>query len=75
MDLEAALKQASPKSLCRIKTLLETLDEKNSKALEAACNSNLSPYSITRALRSEGLTLSENSIYKHRRNECKCVTK
>jgi CMP-N-acetylneuraminic acid synthetase len=76
MDLEAALKKTTPaRSTCRIKNLLESLDEKNSKALEAACNSELSPYAITRALRSEGLVLSENSVYKHRRNECKCVTK
>lgn len=75
MDLEAALKKKAPvKNQCRVSTLLTSLDDKNRKALEAAINSHLSPYVIARAVKSEGLTLSENTIYKHRRNECICAT-
>jgi len=75
MDLEAALKKKAPvKNQCRVSTLLVSLDDKNRKALESAIASNLSPYVISRAVKSEGLTLSENTIYKHRRNECICAT-
>ena len=75
MDLEAAFKQnASTKFHCRITVIADSLDEKNSQAFQAAINNdNLSPYSITRAVRSEGITLSENAIYKHRRGECICA--
>ena len=76
MDLEAALKgKTLTRYQCRVKNLLDTLDEKNAKALELAVSSDLSPYSITRAVRSEGLTLSENTIYRHRRGECQCGKK
>jgi len=76
MNLEAALNKEIPgKYQCRVKTLLTSLDEKNAKALELAIKSDLSPYSITRAVRSEGLTLSENTIYRHRRGECQCGKK
>jgi hypothetical protein len=76
MDLEAALKKKTfVKNQCRVNTLIASLDDKNRKALESAINSNLSPYVISRAVKSEGLTLSENTIYKHRRNECLCETK
>jgi len=76
MDLEAALKQKVPGTYkCRVNTLLISLDEKNAKALELAIKSDLSPYAITRAARSEGLTLSENTIYRHRRGECQCAKK
>ena len=76
MDLEAAFKQnASTKFHCRIAVIANSLDEKNSQAFQAAINGDLSPYSITRAVRSEGITLSENAIYKHRRGECICAKK
>jgi hypothetical protein len=76
MDLEAAFQEKTPqKYQCRVNALLTTLDEKNAKALDLAIKSNLSPYVIARAARSEGLSLSENTIYKHRRGECQCVTK
>jgi hypothetical protein len=76
MDLGAALNKEIPgKYQCRVNTLLTSLDEKNAKALELAIKSDLSPYSITRAVRSEGLTLSENTIYRHRRGECQCGKK
>jgi len=76
MDLGAALKKKTPNNFqCRVKNLLDSLDDKNRAALETAINGNLSPYVITRAIKSEGLTLSENTIYKHRRGECICPTK
>jgi IS30 family transposase len=76
MDLEAALSKKNViKYKCRVAVLISSLDEKNAKALESAIKSELSPYVITRALRSEGLTLSENTIYRHRRDECQCAIK
>ena len=76
MDLEAAFQKYQPKNkICPIKAILEALDDKNRKVLQAAIDSQLAPYVIAKTVRSEGFKLSENSVYAHRKNECKCAKK
>ena len=76
MDLEAAfIKNQPKKQQCPVRAILESLDDKNRKALESVLASQLAPYLITKTLRAEGLKISENSIYSHRKGECKCETK
>jgi len=76
MDLETAFTKYQPKSQkCPVELLLESIDEKNGKALKNAIDGSLPIYVIAKIVRSEGLKLSEGSITSHRRGECKCATK
>jgi hypothetical protein len=76
MDLEAAFQKHRPKNhLCPVLVILESLDDKNRKVLETALNGQLAPWVIAKTLRVEGLKISENSIYAHKKGECKCATK
>ena len=77
MDLETALKKNTPTirpNICATQILIDTLDEKNKSVLLEAMKT-YPDYLIIKALRSEGLKLSELSLKSHRLGECKCVTR
>lgn len=77
MDLETAFKKNTPSTrgfICPVQVLLEQLDEKNRAVLVEAMKTYPN-YLVVKALRSEGLKLSEGSLLTHKKGECKCVTK
>lgn len=56
---------------CYVCTMLDTLPPEDAKALVAALgDKRLSNVAITRALNSEGHTVYQHSVGRHRRREC-----
>jgi predicted metalloendopeptidase len=58
---------------CAVRTLIETLEAKDSKIFqEAIQNLDWRPKTLSRALRDRGIVLSDDSIARHRRGQCSC---
>ena len=71
MGIEQALNNLEPKPLgkeCSVALLYRSLDKADANALGLALmNHNLAASQIARALKSEGIELSINTINRHRR--------
>jgi len=77
MDINAAIAKHQPNrpnNICPVKGLLSRLDDKNRKALQEALDKNIPNHIICKALRSEGLKMSEESLRLHKIRDCKCAT-
>ena len=59
---------------CKVRTILEQLDEKDQSILLAALADDeaWSGNSLARALSQRGLVITEKPIRKHRNRECSC---
>jgi hypothetical protein len=77
MDIESAIDKVLPVrgNNCPVATLLESLDEKNRLALNDAITKGVPVHIITKALRSEGLRMAEETLRIHKLGACKCATK
>ena len=78
MDLENAIQKMQPARSakdCVVAVLIDQLDETNRKAFLSAMERNVPVYLLTKALRSEGLRMSEESLRSHKAGICKCATK
>lgn len=68
------LEPTNDKRPCRVRTLLNELDEKDEQILAAAIKdaNKWSTTGLSSALSSRGLSLSKDSIAKHRKGNCSC---
>jgi hypothetical protein len=59
---------------CRVRSVLETLDDKDKKIFEVAIQSfDLWPArTLSNALKQRGLVLSDGAIAQHRKGSCSC---
>lgn len=69
---ELANKQKIFSPFCAYQLTLNSMPEKDRKALEAAWEKGYSANIIVKALRSEGYKATAESIRSHRRGVCKC---
>lgn len=61
---------------CKVKLVKAVLNESETKVLdEALADPNLPSAAISRALKSEGYSVSLHSIGRHRRGDCNCGVK
>ena len=61
---------------CRVKLVKTILSESETKVLdEALADENITSAGISRALKSEGYSVSLHSIGRHRRGDCNCGLK
>ena len=68
-NLEPPVKQLP----CRVRSILEELDPKDSTILESAItNPAWTPHSLSVALSQRGLSISDRSIRKHQIQQCSC---
>jgi hypothetical protein len=60
---------------CKIAVILATLEPKDQRILVSALadTDKWANLSLSRALKSKGLDLSDNTIAKHRRGDCRCA--
>ena len=68
------LQPISDKRSCRVRTLLNELDEKDAQILADAIKdeNRWSASGLSSALSSRRLSLSKDSIAKHRKGNCSC---
>lgn len=58
---------------CKVRTLLEKLDAKDSEILKnALADDAWSNVALTEALNKRGLQISENPVRRHRMKKCSC---
>ena len=58
---------------CRVRTVLDQLDENDRKALEDyLTDENWLAHRLSQALRDRGVRISPNPITRHRRGQCSC---
>ena len=69
-ELAAQQKNFSP--YCSYQQTLNTMTEKDRKALEDAWEKGISANIIVKALRAEGYKATAESIRAHRRGVCRC---
>jgi hypothetical protein len=61
------------KSSCKVRTILESLDQKDQAILaDALANEEWTAPALARELTSRGIAVSEKPIVLHRRKECSC---
>lgn len=77
MSLEKALEELASKQkpfsqFCSYQMTINTMPDKDKKALEAAWEKGYSANIIVKALRAEGYKATAESIRAHRRGMCKC---
>lgn len=68
------LQPINEKRSCRVRTLLNELDEKDAQILADAIKDaqKWSTTGLSTALAARGLSLSKDSIAKHRKGNCTC---
>lgn len=68
------LEPVKPIRSCKIRTILEQLDESDQKILVDALadRGKWQDYPLSKALESRGIHVSPNSISKHRDRTCSC---
>lgn len=72
-DLSGLANEPVSRMRCSIGLLLESLDGSDRDALVVAVyDDNVRPTSLSRVLRSHGHKVSEQTIRRHRRRECRC---
>lgn len=77
MSLERALEELASKQkpfsqFCSYQMTINTMPDKDKKALEAAWEKGYSANIIVKALRAEGYKATAESIRAHKRGMCKC---
>ena len=73
-EMLEGLEPQEKKSPCKVRTVLETLDEKDQVILVNAVSSQSWPAaSLARELTSRGILISERPIMAHRKKACSCV--
>ena len=68
--LEEANELVRPK--CAYQSMVDSMNEKDRAALQAAWDKGYSQRVILRALRAEGFKTSNEAIMAHRTGQCKC---
>jgi hypothetical protein len=59
---------------CKVRTIREGLEPKDRSILEEALSdARWTPYSLSTALSSRGLVISDRSIRKHQLEQCSCT--
>jgi hypothetical protein len=73
-ELEALKLQKSRQGLpCSVKTMLDSLNEKERKAVEQILEEHTYPInSLLKVLRNNNHNVKEKALYRHRRKECRC---
>jgi hypothetical protein len=69
---EIASKQKGYSKFCAYQLVLNSMPDKDRKALDNAWDKGLSANIIVKALRAEGYKATAESIRAHRRGTCKC---
>lgn len=74
MSLEKSIEEFRYKGsgLCPFARLINTLNDADKKALNAAITKRLPDVTIASALRKEGYKIAEISISQHRKGLCRC---
>lgn len=77
LDSLASPEYRSPRGPeCGIALVLEDIDDKTRKTLQAALDNHHAPSTkISAALNELGHRISSHTIQRHRRNECRCAQK
>lgn len=75
MSLEKSIEEFRYKGgngICPFAKLINTLNDADKKALEAAIAKRLPDVTLASALRKEGYKIAEISISQHRKGLCRC---
>lgn len=74
MGLLDNLEPVEAKKSCRVRTVLEGLDESDAQILRDALanEAKFSDYRLMVALRSRGVSLTGDAIHRHRGKVCSC---
>lgn len=70
--MEMASKQKGHSPYCAYQMMLNTMSDKDRKALDEAWAKGFSANIIVKALRAEGFKATAESIRAHRRGVCRC---
>lgn len=72
-DLVGIANEPVGRMRCSIGLILDALDDRDRTALETALDDPaVRPTSLARVLRSHGYQMSEHTIRRHRRRDCRC---
>jgi hypothetical protein len=68
------LEPAKPIRNCKVRTILQQLDESDANILRTALADKVKwqDYPLSKALESRGIHISPNSLSKHRATACSC---